>query len=60
MRVIENHCCNCAAPGYPCLGALCPRRNVEVLYCNKCGRELGEIFDGKGEELCEECSNEAV
>lgn len=40
MRKIENHCCGCAAPGYPCLGPTCPNRNVEVYYCDKCGGEI--------------------
>ena len=58
MKKIENHCCNCAVPGYPCRGSACPNRNVEVYYCDKCGRELEDIYDVDGEELCEECLKE--
>lgn len=55
MKRIEDHCCDCAVPGYPCQGPRCPRRNVEVHYCDKCGEELDEIYEVDGEELCEEC-----
>lgn len=58
MIRIENHCCGCAVPGYPCMGTSCPNRRVEVHYCDKCGDELGEIYDVDGEELCEECLKE--
>ena len=54
----ENHCCGCAAPGYPCLGASCPNRNVPVHYCDNCGEELHEIYDVDDQELCEECLKE--
>ena len=58
MKRIKNHCCNCAVPGYPCRGSACPERRVEVYYCDKCGCELDEIYDGDGEELCESCLKE--
>ena len=52
----ENHCCDCAVPGYPCLGSSCPNRNVPVYYCDECGDEIdGDIYDADGKELCEEC-----
>ena len=55
----ENHCCDCAAPGYPCAGSACSLRNVEVHYCDNCEEELGdEIYDVDGEELCEDCLKE--
>ena len=56
----ENHCCDCAVPGYPCRGSACPRRRVEVHYCDKCGYEIpdGEIYEVDGEELCEDCLKE--
>lgn len=56
---IENHCCDCAVPGYPCIGESCPNRNVKVHYCDKCDPEcenpLVEVYAADGEELCEEC-----
>ena len=58
MKVIENRCCDCAVPGYPCRGATCPRRRTEVHYCDTCGEELDEIYIVGGEELCEECLKE--
>ena len=60
MLKIENHCCDCAAPGYPCRGSICPRRRVEVHYCDKCGEELpdDEIYEADDEELCEDCLKE--
>lgn len=58
MLRIENHCCDCAVPGYPCQGASCPLIRVEVHYCDTCGDELDDIYDVDGEELCEECLKE--
>ena len=58
MTRYENHCCGCAAPGYPCLGNSCSLRRVEVHYCDRCGEELEEIYDVDDEELCEECLKE--
>lgn len=58
MKRIENHCCDCAAPGYPCRGDLCPKTHVEVHYCDKCGEELDDIYEVDGQELCEECLKE--
>ena len=60
MVRIENHCCQCAVPGYPCLGNLCVLRNVEVHYCDNCDEEIieDEIYEVDGEELCEECLKE--
>lgn len=59
MVRIENHCCDCATPGYPCRGSVCPLTHVEVHYCDKCDPKcrhpLEEIYDVDGEELCEEC-----
>ena len=59
MKRIENHCCGCAVPGYPCEGTSCPNRNVEVYYCDKCDPKgnypLDEVYEVDGEELCEDC-----
>ena len=55
MIRIENHCCDCAVPGYPCRGSACPLTHVKVHYCDHCDVEMDEIFDVDGEELCEEC-----
>jgi hypothetical protein len=60
MVKIENHCCDCAVPGYPCRGNACELRRVEVHYCDKCGEEIidDEIYDVDDEELCEKCLKE--
>lgn len=58
MVKYENHCCDCATPGYPCRGSECPLRKVEVYYCDKCGEELDEIYEADDEELCEDCLKE--
>lgn len=61
MIRIENHCCGCAVPGYPCMGAKCPNRRVEVHYCDVCGAEIPEdegFEDDDGRELCESCVGE--
>lgn len=59
MKKIVNMCCDCAVPGYPCMGAKCPNRKVEVHYCDRCDAELNEIYvDENGRELCESCVGE--
>lgn len=61
MVRIEDHCCDCAVPGYPCRGSSCPNRNVEVHYCDRCGEQLDrdEIHeDEDGYEYCELCRDE--
>ena len=56
MLRIENHCCDCAVPGYPCRGDLCPLTRVEVHYCDICKCEIeDDIYDVDDEELCEDC-----
>ena len=58
MLKIEDRCCGCAAPGYPCLGNACPNRNVRVYYCDRCGKKItGEVYEDDGEDLCEACLN---
>lgn len=54
----ENHCCDCAVPGYPCLGSSCPNRRVEVHYCDRCGEELDNINEHENKELCDSCYEE--
>lgn len=58
MLKYEDHCCNCAAPNYPCRGSGCPNKNVPVHYCDKCNEETSEVYDVDGKELCEECLKE--
>lgn len=60
MVRIENHCCSCAVPGYPCIGNACCLRRVEVHYCDQCDEEIidDEIYEVDGNELCEECLKE--
>lgn len=59
MKRIENHCCGCAVPGYPCQGPSCPNRRVPVHYCDicdpKCDKPLDEVYEVDGKELCEYC-----
>lgn len=59
MVKYENHCCDCATPAYPCRGASCPNRSVEVHYCDNCGYEIeGDVYEIDGEEFCEDCKND--
>ena len=55
MLRVENHCCDCTVPAYPCRGDLCPLTRVEVHYCDSCGSELDAIYDVDGDEMCEDC-----
>lgn len=49
MRSIENQCVDC---GLPCI-ASCKYKSVEVVHCDRCGREAFCNVDG--EDLCEQC-----
>ena len=57
MTRIENHCCDCAAPGYPCRGNLCPLTSVEVIYCDRCGEQINpdEVVRVEELDLCMDC-----
>lgn len=62
MIRIENQCCDCAVPGYPCMGSSCPRRHVKIYECDNCGAELeqGELYEYDDEELCIDCIKERL
>ena len=55
----EDECCDCAVPGYPCLGSSCPNRNVPHYFCDACEDEFDpeELYydDVTDEELCATC-----
>ena len=55
MRRVENDCCGCAVPAYPCMGDSCPNRHVIHLYCDKCENETSNLYSYNGQELCESC-----
>ena len=60
---IENHCCDCAVPGYPCRGSACPSRRVEVHYYDRCNNPIDDEYEpihegDNGTELCEFCWDE--
>ena len=55
MIKYENECCDCAVPGYPCMGDTCPNINVKHLYCDKCSEDCEELYVFDGEELCRDC-----
>lgn len=54
MFKYENECCDCQAPGYPCLGVLCPRLKVPHYYCDSCGEET-QLYELDEFELCIDC-----
>lgn len=54
----ENHCCNCAVGGYPCLGSRCPRVRVKVVYCDFCGKVIDDDYKVNkidGQDACSAC-----
>lgn len=56
MVIFENECCDCAVPGYPCLGNICPKLNVKHLYCDKCKDDVKILYKFlNGTELCKDC-----
>jgi len=60
MIVVEDRCCDCAVPGYPCRGNSCRLRHYPAIYCDVCGCEISEDenheFDGQ--DLCQDCYDE--
>lgn len=54
----ENHCCDCAVPGYPCEGDACPNINVLVYYCDICSNDSPAEYIFEDEHYCEECATE--
>ena len=57
MIRLENQCVGCP-PEIGCLGRICPKREVEVLVCDKCGSEyhVEEGVGENGEDLCFSCA----
>ena len=57
MRKIENECCDCAVPGYPCRGAACPNITVLHVYCDgpDCDCEDEEMYVYNGKDYCRDC-----
>lgn len=55
MVIYENECCDCAVPGYPCLGNSCQNRNVKHYYCDDCRDDVEKLYRFDGEELCLDC-----
>lgn len=57
MIRVENDCCDCAVPAYPCLGDSCPLRHQKHYYCDSCGDEVDKLYYGiSGKELCTDCA----
>lgn len=57
MMYEVNECCDCAVPGYPCLGSACSNRHVIYFKCDICGEDYlteNEMYD---EDICLECYN---
>lgn len=56
MVRIENDCCDCAVPGYPCKGDLCSLRHTKHIYCDGCGEDITDEYYGyRGKEFCSDC-----
>ncbi len=56
MIKYENHCCDCAVPGYPCMGSFCPYINVPVYYCDSCNNDIYAEYEIDGGHYCEDCT----
>lgn len=54
----ENDCCDCASPGYPCLGSACSLRHSPHIYCDMCGQEMGEGDLGSEFHVCDSCAEQ--
>ena len=52
MKKRESECV-CCPPELGCLGAACPKMNIERVYCDECGNEAE--YEYEGEDYCEDC-----
>lgn len=59
MIIYENHCCDCAVPGYPCIGDSCPFVNVPVYYCDFCDDIYAEFVINEG-HYCRKCAEKCL
>ena len=59
MVTYENECC-CCPKEMGCLGERCPNQNVEHLICDDCGKDVDELYEYDGEQLCLDCLLNAV
>lgn len=50
----ENECVGCP-PDMGCLGSACPNRRVPHLYCDKCKREVDDLYDYDDKQICLDC-----
>ena len=58
MRYEQNDCCDCAVPGYPCLGDSCSRRHAIYYKCDFCRTDdliEDDIVEIDGYKICKEC-----
>lgn len=54
----ENQCVDCP-PEIGCLGPHCPKREVEIYVCDRCGAEAEELFISDSyEDICWSCLQE--
>ena len=52
MIKFENECVGCPQG---CMGDSCPNRDVQHLYCDRCGADCEELYMFDTDELCREC-----
>ena len=57
MLKYEDECCGCCAATekYPCRCSVCPNLHVNHLHCDKCGEDVGKLYEFDGKELCGDC-----
>lgn len=54
----ENQCVDCP-PEMGCLGTNCPKREVEIYICDRCGAETEELYISNNyEDICYSCWTE--
>ena len=55
MRYEVNECCECAVPGYPCLGSACSLRHVPRWQCDICGEDDLTEDEMHDDYICKNC-----
>lgn len=55
MVTYTDECVDCKSMGLPCYGRSCINRNVAHFYCDKCKREVDDLYDYDDKQICLDC-----
>ena len=53
--IFSNECCNCASPGFPCIGERCELLHYPHYICDECDDDVDVLYWYEGRQLCRHC-----